>query len=150
MVEGAAQANGGEHLVGASTEQMEHATSIGYIDRLAQLLTIDPDDGIGCDEHLASTKLHVVGVHLEPGDVEGDIPSLEVGRMRLVDVLEMHHLHRDVKAREQVAPARAVACQKKSRYHPKATLSVIQPPCALITCSTTSRAAPEPPRKGLT
>ena len=99
----------GKDLMGAVAEQMEHAAGIVGIDRLAQLLPFDPNDGVGRDEHLTGMKLHVVGMHLETRDVERDVAPTERGGMCLVDILETHHLHRDVEACKELATTRAVA-----------------------------------------
>ena len=170
------QAHTGSHLVGATTELVQHATCIVLINRFTHDFISHNNNGVGCDDEVVIAHHFPIGISFLPGYIFSNLTDRHVGRIILVDIRQ--HLHVEIYAEtfQQLTSARRIAGQndvvslgdgangahRANRaygtywangtcyYQPKAVAFICQRPWARSVCSITSRPQPCPPIRSLT
>lgn len=91
---GKGDGNAGEHLMGVSAQEADHRFGLGLVGRFAEHAAVDPDDGVGRDEHVARLQTGFVGICFRARYINRYIASLQRSRIGFVGInVDNRELH---------------------------------------------------------
>ena len=76
----------GVDLMGLAAEESKHGDCLGFVMGFAEHLTVQPDDGVGCDEQLVGLELGRVRLRFRARYIIRNVSSLQFRRIGLIGV----------------------------------------------------------------